>query len=136
MHGAMEDKEPRSQKVRKAGPNGNYWYAVELEQNLRRGKVKEVCFWNQSIALFRGEDGVARAVENRCAHRQLRLTKGQVEGNALVCGYHGWKYDGCGRCIEVSHELGHGRSKLPNIRIQSYPVRSKYGFLWVFFGNP
>src|SRR5690606_24521496 len=93
-------------------------------------------FWKTSIAVFRGEDGVVRAVENRCAHRQLRLSEGAVEGNELMCTYHGWAYDGAGDCVHISHELGAGRKKMPKICIRSFPVRERYGVIWLFPGNP
>lgn len=127
---------PRAQEVRRVGPSGNYWYAVELDRNLARGQVKEVRFWGESIALYRGHDGLVRAVENRCAHRQLALTTGVVEGQNITCQYHGWKYDGCGRCVSMDHELGKNRKRLPKIQIKSYPVKTRYGLLWLFPGDP
>ena len=122
--------------VRRVGMSGNYWYAVEQEKNLKQGRVIEVTFWKTSIALYRGQDGIVHALENRCAHRHVRLSKGQVEGNTLTCAYHGWTYDGCGTCVRISHELGKSRSKMPDIRIRAYPVRCKYGLIWLFPGNP
>ena len=130
-------KESRREKTRKVGQNGNYWYAVELSKQLKKGKSQEVIFWKSSIVIFRGEDGKVRALENRCAHRQLRLTKGVVNGNDIICQYHGWTYDGCGKCIAISHEIGTTKKgKLPNIEIRSYQVEEKYGFIWIFPGDP
>ena len=127
---------PQRGRVRQAGLSGNYWYAVEQEKNLKKGQVIEVVFWKASIALYRGKDGGVHAVENRCAHRQLSLSNlGHVEGDRLVCGYHGWKYDGCGQCIEISHDLGKSQ-KMPQIQIRSFPVRRKYGLIWLFPGDP
>jgi len=127
---------PRAQEVRRVGPSGNYWYAVELEKELARGEIKEVRFWGESIALYRGEDGEVRAVENRCAHRQLALTKGVVEGEHITCQYHGWAYDGCGRCVSIDHELGKNRKRLPKIQIKGYPIKVRYGLIWIFPGDP
>lgn len=130
-------RESRREKARKVGMNGNYWYAVEISDNLKKGTSAEVVFWGTSIALFRGEDGEARAVENRCAHRQLRLTTGVVDGNDLICQYHGWTYNGCGKCTAISHEIGgKNDAKVPDIRINSYPVKERYGLIWIFPGNP
>lgn len=129
-------KPARRERVREVGMSGNNWFAVELDSAVGRGEVKEVIFWGTSIAVFRGEDGVVRAVENRCAHRQLRLSEGAVEGNELMCTYHGWSYDGNGDCTHISHELGMGRKKMPKICIRSFPVRIKYGFIWLFPGDP
>jgi phenylpropionate dioxygenase-like ring-hydroxylating dioxygenase large terminal subunit len=123
-------------EVRRSGPSGNFWYAVEFANRLRRGQVKAVVWWKTSIALYRDAAGKPSALEDRCAHRQLPLSCGRVEGERLVCQYHGWKYDGAGRCVEISHELGKGRQKLPKIGIRSYPVKERYGLIWIFPGDP
>jgi len=121
------------QKARAAGLAPNHWYAVEWEKNLPAGKVREVVFWNTSIAVFRGRDGRVRAIANRCAHRQLKLTLGQVEGCELVCSYHGWTYDGDGKVVRISHDL-FGRA-FPKLKVPSYPVRLRYGLVWIFPGD-
>ena len=129
-------RESRREKTRKIGQSGNYWYAVELSSNLAKGKSLEVIFWKSSIAIYRGEDGEARALENRCAHRQLRLTTGVVDGNDIICQYHGWTYDGTGTCVKISHELGKGKKdKLPKIKVRSYPTKERYGLIWIFPGD-
>ena len=124
----------RRQKVRAAGLDPDYWYPVEQDKNLRPGKVQEVVFWGRSVALFRGEDGGIRAIENRCAHRQLKLSVGHVRGCNVVCPYHGWEYDGEGRLCRVPHDL-FGKP-MPNLRLRDYPVQVRYGLIWVFFGDP
>lgn len=135
-----EEKKPKSRRelVRTMGQSGNYWYAMEESKNLKKGKSLEVIFWKSPIALYRGEDGEVRAIENRCPHRQLRLTSGIVQGDEITCQYHGWTFDGCGKCTGISHELGKGKAKdsLPNIKVNSYPVQEKYGLIWVFPGDP
>ena len=124
----------RRQRVRAAGLDPNYWYAVEYDRALAPGRVVEVKFWDTSIALYRGADGVARALENRCAHRQLKLSLGDVTGCALTCAYHGWSYAEDGRLAAIPHDL-FGRA-MPSIAIRSYPVRVRYGLIWLFPGDP
>jgi len=129
----FEEARTRRQKVRAAGLDPNYWYAVEESAALRNGQVIETKFWGRSIAVFRGQDGRVRAVENRCAHRHLKLTEGQVVDCRLVCPYHGWSYDGDGRAA-IPHDLfGH---KEPNLRIQTVPVKERYGLVFIFPGDP
>ncbi len=84
------------QKARAAGLDPSHWYPVEIDRKLRKGQVIEATFWKRSIAVFRGADGAVHAIENRCAHRQLKLSRGEVQGCTLVCLYHGWTYDGSG----------------------------------------
>jgi hypothetical protein len=130
---AFEDAKNKRQKVRSAGLDPSYWYAVEYDKAIPKGEVVPVKFWDIEVALYRDDRGVLHAVEDRCAHRQLKLSGGVVEGAKLVCSYHGWKYDGQGRLAEVPHDLfGH---KLPNCKLRSFAVRVRYGLVWIFFGD-
>jgi hypothetical protein len=131
---SFEEAKNTRQKARAAGMNPNYWYAVEFENEIKPKSVIEVTWWKRSIALFRGEDGQLRAIENRCAHRQLKLTTGEVDGCNLVCPYHGWVYDGQGRVVDIPHSL-FGRD-FPKFRVHSYPVKVRYGLVWIFPGDP
>ena len=124
----------RRQKARAAGLNPDYWYPVEYDRAVRAGSVVETTFWKTSIALFRGSDGTLGAIENRCAHRQLKLSLGEVDGTRLACSYHGWCYDRTGRVVSIPHDLC-GRP-MPTLRVKSYPVRVRYGLIWIFPGDP
>lgn len=131
---SFEEAKNSRQKVRAAGMNPNYWYAVELDSNVGKEEVVEVVFWKRSIALFRDAEGALHAIENRCAHRQLKLSTGHVEGCNLVCPYHGWAYDGEGKVVDIPHSL-FGR-KFPKFKVPSMPVKVRYGLIWIFFGDP
>jgi phenylpropionate dioxygenase-like ring-hydroxylating dioxygenase large terminal subunit len=124
----------RRQKARAAGLHPDYWYPVEYDRAVRPGQAVEVRFWNRSIALYRGADGQLHALENRCAHRQLKLTLGEVNGCNLTCAYHGWSYDGQGRVVNVPHDL-FGKPHL-RVQIRQYPVQVRYGLIWIFPGDP
>jgi phenylpropionate dioxygenase-like ring-hydroxylating dioxygenase large terminal subunit len=121
------------QKVRAAGMNPDYWYAVEYDRAIKPGQVIEVIFWNISIALYRGQDGQLVALENRCAHRQLPLSLGEVDDNRLVCCYHGWAYNQEGLVVDIPHDLFN--KPRPACKIRSYPVKVRYGLIWIFPGE-
>ena len=122
------------QKARAAGLHPDHWYAVEYDARLAPGQVVEARFSGRSVAVFRGADGSLGALENRCAHRHVKLSIGQVNGCALTCAYHGWSYDAQGRLVDVPHEL-FGR-RLDKVKVASYPVRARYGLIWLFPGDP
>jgi 4beta-methylsterol monooxygenase len=128
-----EAASPR-QKAWAAGLDPAYWYPVEWESAVRPGEVIEVKCKHGTIALFRGKDGRLGAVEDRCAHRQVKLSSGRVEDCRLTCRYHGWSYEADGRLAGIPHEL-FGKS-FPTVHLKSYPVAVKYGLIWVFFGDP
>lgn len=121
------------QQARAAGMDPDYWYAVEEVHRVKRGSVVEVVFWKHSIALFRTTEGEFHAVDNRCAHRQVKLSLGEVSDCHLTCAYHGWTYDGEGQIVNIPHEQ-FGRS-MPKLKLRTYPVRIRYGLVWLFPGD-
>jgi phenylpropionate dioxygenase-like ring-hydroxylating dioxygenase large terminal subunit len=124
----------RRQRVRAAGLSPDHWYPVEYETALARGRVIQVTFWGTRIALYRAAGGAVHALEDRCAHRQLPLSLGAVTDGCLTCPYHGWSYGADGRLVRVPHELfGH---PMPSVRVRAYPVRLRYGLVWIFPGDP
>jgi len=130
---SFDEAKNRRQKVRAAGMDPNYWYAVSLDSKIARGQVIEVKFWGSSVALYRDSKGELHAMEDRCAHRQIKLSKGQVVGDRLVCDYHGWEYDPSGKLAKIPHELfGH---KMPQCKLKNFAVRVRYGLIWIFFGD-
>jgi phenylpropionate dioxygenase-like ring-hydroxylating dioxygenase large terminal subunit len=130
---SFEEARNKRQKVRAAGMDPNYWYAVEHSDALERGQVMQSVFWHMAVAVYRDHLGQVHAVEDRCAHRQLELSLGTIEKDEIVCPYHGWKYDGEGRLTDVQHEL-FGRD-LPKCKLKSFATRERYGLIWVFFGD-
>jgi len=129
----FQEARNRRQRARAAGMHPDYWYPAEFDKALKPGVVKEVVFWKQSIALFRTQSGEVHAIANRCAHRQLKLSLGNVEGCQLVCPYHGWRYEGDGKVAEFPHETF---GKTLKLGVPTYPVRIRYGIIWVFPGDP
>lgn len=130
---AFDEARTLRQKSRAAGMDPDYWYAVALASEVAPGGAREVSFWNRSIVLFRTEGGEVAALDNRCPHRQLKLSLGQVEDCRLVCAYHGWSFGGDGRIADIPHDL-FGRER-PNLRVRSYPVKERYGLVWIFPGD-
>ncbi len=124
---------PRPESLRSAPVNLNHWYAVALSSELR-DKPLAIQIWHQDIVLFRNQDGQVQALENCCPHRLVKLSSGYVQGNEIVCIYHGWKFDGTGRCTEIPYLQAW--QKLPPCRIRSYPVQERHGFIWLFPGDP
>ena len=70
---------------------------------MRKGKTFAARFAGERIALYRGAGGAVYALEDRCAHRQVPLSMGVVEGDALRCCYHAWAYRGNGRISQIPY---------------------------------
>ncbi|MBB3881642.1 phenylpropionate dioxygenase-like ring-hydroxylating dioxygenase large terminal subunit [Acetobacter oeni] len=118
--------------LRRVHCDPNFWYPVAWSRELKPGKTIGVRYAEHPIALIRPEKGEVFALEDRCAHRQVPLSKGRVCGQSVQCCYHGWAYGRSGRCIDVPYL---GKGKLPN-GVRTYPVLEQDGLIFVFPGDP
>jgi len=118
--------------LRRVGAHPDHWYPVAWSRELKSGRALGVRFAGEPIVLVRPKEGPVFALEDRCAHRQVPLHDGVVEGCGLRCGYHGWTYNSSGACVEVPYL---GKGKLPN-GVRAYPCREAAGLVFVFPGDP
>ncbi|MEM9265131.1 MAG: aromatic ring-hydroxylating dioxygenase subunit alpha [Cyanobacteria bacterium P01_F01_bin.13] len=119
--------------IRRAPINPNHWYVVAQSGELT-DKPLGIVLWHQQIVLYRDSHHTVHALEDRCPHRQVRLSHGQVQGDRLECIYHGWQFNKSGACIDIPYLSAN--QKLPNCRLRTYPVREQDGFIWLFPGEP
>jgi renierapurpurin 18,18'-hydroxylase len=116
--------------LRKVKAHPDHWYPVAWSRELRGGKTIATSFAGEPIVLARPKNSSIFALEDRCAHRQVPLSQGVLDGENLRCCYHGWSYDACGRCVDVPYL---GKGKLPN-GVRSYPVCECDGMIFVWPG--
>lgn len=117
--------------LRRIGANPNHWYPIAWSHEIKSGKAIGRLFANDPIALYRGTSGRLFALEDRCAHRQVPLHLGVVDNDDLRCGYHGWRYNCAGKCVDVPYL---GRQRLPD-GVKPYPVIEVDGVVFVYPGD-
>src|ERR1700722_14326926 len=76
------------------------WYVVAFGGEIGRALLKRTVLGRQ-LVMFRTSAGDPVALDDRCAHRSYPLSAGTLDGDTLVCGYHGMRFDAAGDCIEV-----------------------------------
>lgn len=104
------------------------WYVACLSRQLSDEPLARVML-SQPFVLYRDADGAPRALADRCPHRHAPLSGGRVEGGMIQCPYHGWRFDGEGRCQAIP---GSDRpTDKPNRRVPSLPIREQDGLIWV-----
>jgi phenylpropionate dioxygenase-like ring-hydroxylating dioxygenase large terminal subunit len=118
--------------LRRMGAHPDHWYPLAWSSELRPGRTYAAHFAGEPIVLVRPKHGPVFALEDRCAHRQVPLSKGVVTGCAIRCCYHGWTYDASGACVDVPYL---GKDKLPN-GVRSYPCREQDGLILIWPGDP
>ena len=110
------------------------WWIVALSEQLAPGKTLAVVCDGMQVALFRSAEGEAFALEDRCPHRRVLLSPGQVRPGGLQCPYHGWTFDGTsGRCTDIPNLRRD--EKIPPAAARAYPVAELNGFLHVYSGS-
>jgi renierapurpurin 18,18'-hydroxylase len=118
--------------LRRVGSHPDHWYPVAWSRDLKPGKPYAARFAGEPLVVVRPAEGPVFALEDRCAHRQVPLSEGVVNGCAIRCGYHGWTYDASGKCVDVPYL---GSRDLPN-GVRPYPCREHNGLIFVWPGNP
>lgn len=110
------------------------WHPVARATDVGPGMVIGARLLDQDIALWRGADGALHAWEDRCPHRGMRFSKAGIEGNTLVCAYHGWRFAADGRCSSIPALPGFSPHEKACAR--RYEVAEQYGLAWVCLGTP
>lgn len=110
----------------------DYWYIAAESSEVKKRPVA-VSAVGEHIVLFRSDDGQVAALQDRCSHRNVALSRGQVSSGCVTCPYHGWKFDAAGRCVQIP-SLGSSR-RLPSHGVRAYPAREYDGYVWVYPGE-
>lgn len=109
----------------------NAWYVSAWPHEVAQDKIlaRKIC--GESMVMFRDAKGVPTALEDRCCHREMPLSKGWLEGDAVRCGYHGLLFNAEGACVECPMQ-----EKIPSdAKVRKYPVVERHGWIWVWTGD-
>ena len=110
-----------------------FWYAVMPMDKLDAGP-QPFTLLGENIVLWKKADGSPAALRDRCCHRTAKLSKGSVDNDHIVCGYHGWTYDCSGACVRIPQALD---MQIPvGARVPAYHCQQKFGYAWVALGEP
>lgn len=118
----------------KSGTLHENWYVAALSRQVTNKTPFASTVLEEPIVLFRGADGQAAALRDRCLHRNAALSGGKLFDGCIGCPYHGWTYDANGTCVIVPSE---GPGSVPKIerRVDRFPVTEQDGLVWVYMGE-
>ena len=105
-----------------------FWHPVASSADIVDDPVR-VQLLDMPVVLFRTADGV-RAAKDVCMHRGGQLSLGSVCNGILVCGFHGFEYNGEGTCIGIP-ALAKGSPIPKKLRLRTFQCRERYGLIWV-----
>jgi 5,5'-dehydrodivanillate O-demethylase len=145
----------RLTRVGPGTPMGNllrrYWQPVAGIDEMSDRWTKRVKILGEELVLFKKRPdirpgiGAAEAapqmdrtgrfglIGEACPHRRASLAYGIPTEDGIRCPYHGWKFDGAGRCLEQPNEP-EGSTFKDKVSLPGYPVEELGGLLWAYLG--
>ena len=110
----------------------NRWYLIASSAEIGQEPVGMTRL-SENIVLWRDPSGSINAIEDRCPHRGVKLSIGDVVDGLLRCAYHGVEVDGYGKVEHVPALPGcplEGRTVLKH-----YPIIEQYQAVFAYFGD-
>jgi vanillate O-demethylase monooxygenase subunit len=107
------------------------WYVVASAEELTRGPLGRTVL-GEPLVIFRVPGGTVGAMSDACPHRLARLSRGCVTNAGIRCAYHSFEFALDGRCVSAP-----GAKKIPPLStVRTYPVEERFGWVWLWMGDP
>lgn len=111
--------------------SSGHWYVVLSSRELKKRPVGKTRF-GTPLVFWRDAHGEVVCLEDRCPHRGAALSQGCIKDGILACPYHGIRFTGDGRCVEVPVE---DSWHIPeHFRARSLQVRESQEYVWLWRG--
>ncbi|MBM4195594.1 MAG: aromatic ring-hydroxylating dioxygenase subunit alpha [Gammaproteobacteria bacterium] len=110
----------------------NFWYPICMTDELGAAPLRVELLGLRFVA-FRDGAGRARVLADTCVHRGGSLSRGKLRDGCVECPYHGWRFDGDGRCVKIASLPD--QAPPARAKVDSYPVEEHYGVVFAFLGD-
>ncbi len=111
-----------------------YWHPVAAAGEFTKAKsILPVKIMGEELVVYRDLKGNYGLVGEHCPHRSASLAYGRVDEEGIRCPYHGWKFDGTGKCLEQPAEPA-GSTFKERIKQVAYPVEKLGGLIFAYLG--
>ncbi len=112
----------------------NQWYVILLASEVKINQIVGCTRLGTKLVVWRDDDEQVHCIYDRCVHRGVSLCKGEVKNNHIICPFHGFEFDGSGKCVLIP---ANGKAnKVPkNFQTQAYRVVEKYGYIWLYYAD-
>jgi len=112
----------------------NQWFVV-LESDEVKAQPVGATRLGEKMVFWRDQSGQVHAAADRCPHRGVALSAGKMQADHLQCPFHGFEFDGSGKCVLVPANGRNGA--VPNaLRMKTYPTYEAHGLIWIWWGSP
>jgi len=106
------------------------WFQVAWSADLKAGDVEPIEVFGRKLVAWRSEDGVAHVTDAFCPHLGAHFGYGgHVNGNDIVCPFHGWRFDGEGCNTHIPYSNRTNKKAC----IETFPVHEVNGLVMAWY---
>jgi vanillate O-demethylase monooxygenase subunit len=108
----------------------NQWYVAAGRSEVSRQPLGRKLL-GKCVVLYRTEAGEAVAMDDWCPHRGFRLSRSELVGDTIQCGYHGMRFGPKGNCVHIPSQ-----DTIPSkMGVTAYPVAERGHLVWIWLGD-
>jgi phenylpropionate dioxygenase-like ring-hydroxylating dioxygenase large terminal subunit len=111
----------------------NQWYVLMESKEIKERPVG-VTRMGEKLVFWRDGAGNLSCLRDKCPHRGVALSTGEVVNGHIQCPFHGFEYDTSGRAVFIPAN-GRNVSVPQAFQVHSYPTYEAHGFVWVWWGD-
>lgn len=107
------------------------WYVAAFADELGPRLLARTLL-GRGVVMYRDTQGQVVAMEDRCPHRSMPLSAGELQQDHIVCAYHGMKFNAQGDCVHVPSQSNCPRS----MGVRTYVTLERGPVVWIWMGEP
>ncbi len=104
------------------------WHCLGLADRFRTGGPHAVLAFGTKLVVFADSAGALHILDAYCRHMGGDLSRGEINGDVVVCPFHGWNWGADGRCARIPY----ARRVPPAARTRSWTTLERNGHLFVW----
>ena len=113
-----------------------HWYPLLPLEDIEPQKPTAAVLLGIPLVIWKSDaSSTYKVFLDRCPHRLAPLSEGRIdESGNLMCSYHGWQFDGAGKCQSIPQAENPDliTKQKDNLCVTVYPSRQENDLLWVW----
>lgn len=112
----------------KTFPRG--WYQIGWSADFQLNQVRPIRYFDTDLVAYRGASGKVVVMDAHCRHMGAHLGHGgKVDGDAIICPFHGWKWNCTGENLAVPYS----KHTFSDVRLRTWHVAEKSGMVLIWY---
>ncbi|MGV0655758.1 Rieske 2Fe-2S domain-containing protein [Mycolicibacterium thermoresistibile] len=106
------------------------WFQVGWSTDFPQGDVRPLRYFGSELVAYRDSGGTLRILDGHCRHLGGHLGYGgRVEGDCVVCPFHGWHWNPAGRNTHIPYQPDRPNKAR---RLRVWPVHERDGVVYIW----